>query len=176
MTSRLPFSREGVENAEFLKAREDIFLGDALVAGDQSQNGVQRSDSQKSMGRDRHPLMTGLFGLKDHMTADLVNDYVSPVLAQMLRQVIPGEISRQLHQRGEGILGEGKALVPDQMQSDTARSSVGSVKKVSTNRLINSGPHRVPVITLCHDGFRQALGDIAAVCFLRHFEDQLLHR
>lgn len=175
MISRKPFSRGGAENAEFLKAGEDILLGDAFVSGYQPQNRVQRADTKKAMSGNRESLMTRIFRLQNHMTADLVHGLVSPALAQMLCQIVPGEISRQLHQRGEGILGEGKALVPDQMQSDTARSGIGSVKKVSTNRLINGGSHRGPVITLRHDWLREALGDIAAVCFLRHFEDQLLH-
>lgn len=155
---------------------QDLFLGDALVGGDQPQDRVQRSDAQKFMGRDRHSLMTRIFSLQDHMAADLVNDGVTPVLAQMLRQIIPGKISRQLHQRGEGILGKGKALVPDQMQSDAAWSRLESIEEVSSHGLIDCSAHRGPVVTLSHDWFRQAFGDIAAIYFLRHLKDQLLHR
>ena len=154
---------------------QDPFLGDALVVGDQPQDRVQRPDSQKFMSRDRQTLMTRIFRLQDHVAADLVHNRVSPVLAQMFRQIIPGEISRQLHQRGEESLGEGEALVADQMQPDTVRSGSGSIKEISPHRLIDGCAHRGPIIPLRHDRLRQALGDIAAVCFLRHFEDQLLH-
>ena len=154
---------------------QDLFLGDAPVGGNQPQDGIQRPNAQKSMSRDRHPLMARIFRLKDHVAADLVHDCVTPVLAQVLYQLIPSEISRQLHQRGEGSLSEGKALVAHQMQPDATRSYIKSIEEVSTHGIIDRSTHRGPVITLSHDRFRQALGDIAAIHFLRHLKDQLLH-
>ena len=173
MSSR-PQSRSPIKKR--LNLLQDLFLRDALVGGDQPQNGVQRSDAQKSMSRDRHPLMARIFRLKDHVAADLVHDGVTPVLAQVFCQVIPSKISRQLHQRGEGSLGEGKALVADQMQPDAAWSRTESIEEVSTHGIIDCSTHRGPVVTLSHDWFRQALGDIAAIRLLRHLKDQLLHR
>lgn len=172
MSSRPPSRSPKKKRLDLL---QDLFLGDALVVGDQPQDRVQRSDSQKSMSRDRQTLMARIFRLQDHVATDLVHNRVSPVLAQMFRQIIPGEISRQLHQRGEESLGEGKTLVADQMQPDTVRSGSGSIKEISPHRLIHSGSHRGPVVTLRHDRLRQALGDIAAIRFLRHLKDQLLH-
>jgi len=84
-------------------------------------------------------------------------------------------MARQLHQPGEESLGEGEALVADQMQPDATRSSGRSIKEISSHRLIDGGSHRDPVVTLRHDRLRQALGDIAAIRFLRHLKDQLLH-
>ncbi len=181
-----PFSRgrngcvatDGQANAEreeTLKAGENLFLGDALVGGDQSQDRIQRPDTQESVGGNRHPLMTRILGLQDHVATDLVHDRVAPMLAQVLRKIIPGEISRQLHRRDEGSLGEGKALVPDQMQPDTAGGLIKGIKEVSTHGLIDRSTHRRPVIPLRHDRLREALGDIAAIRLLRHLKDQLLH-
>ena len=154
---------------------QDLFLGDALVGGDQSQDCIQRPDTQKSMSRDRHPLMTRIFRLQDHVAADLVHNRVTPILAQVLRQIISGEISRQLHQRGEGGLSEGKALVSYQMKPDAAWSRIESIEEVSSHGLIDCSTHRGPVVTLSHDWFRQALGYIATIRLLRHLKDQLLH-
>ena len=187
MTPRKPFSPSRNEclatagkaiagNEDALKFGKDLFLRDALVGGDQSQDGVQRPDTQKSVSRNRHPLMTRIFRLQDHVAADLVHNRVTPILAQVLRQIIPGEISRQLHQRGEGGLGKGKALVSYQMQPDAAWSRIESIEEVSSHGLIDRSAHRGPVIPLSHDWFRQALGDIAAIRLLRHLKDQLLHR
>ena len=186
MTPRKPFSRRRNEclatagkaiagNEDALKFGKDLFLRDALVGGYQPQDRVQRPDAQKSVGWDRHSLMTRIFRLQDYMAADLVHDGVTPVLAQVLRKIIPGEISRQLHRRDEGSLGEGKALVADQMQPDTAGSRIEGIKEVSTHGFIDCSTHRRPVITLSHDRLREALGDIAAIRFLRHLKDQLLH-
>ena len=163
------------ERAETLKVGENLFLGDAFMGGDQSQDRIQRPNAQKSVGGNRHPLMAGIFRLKDYVAADLVHDGVTPVLTQVLCQVIPGKISRQLHQRGEGRLGEGKALVADQMQPDTAGGFIKGIKEVSTHGLIHRSTHRRPVTPLRHNWLREALGDIATIRFLRHLKDQLLH-
>lgn len=170
-----PFSRGDAERAETSKVGENLFLGDALVGGDQSQDRIQCPDTQKSVGGNRHPLMARILGLQDHVAADLVDDRVAPMLAQVLRKIIPGEISRQLHRRNDEGLSEGKALVPDQMQPDTAGGFIKGIKEVSTHGLIDCSTHRGPVVTLSHDWFRQALGDIAAIRFLRHLKDQLHH-
>jgi len=151
MTPRKPFSRSRNEflatagkaiagNEDALKFGKDLFLRDALVGGDQPQDGVQRSDAQKSVGWDRHSLMTRIFRLQ-----------------------------------GKGSLGEGKALVPDQMQPDTAGGRIKGIKEVSSHGLIDRRTHRGPVIPLRHNRLREALGDIAAIHFLRHLKDQLLH-
>lgn len=176
MASRKPFPRGDAEGAECLKIREDILFRDAFVGRDQSEDRVQRADAKKTMSRNRETLMTWIFGLKNHMAADLVNNDVAPVLAQMLRQIISSEIPRQLHQREEEGLSKGEALVPNQVQPDTTRGGVGGIKKITTNGVIDSGSHRGPVVSLSYDRLRQAFSDIAAVCFLRHFEDQLFHR
>lgn len=163
------------ERAETLKVGENLFLGDALVGGDQSQDRIQCPDTQKSVGGNRHPLMARIFSLQDHVAADLVHDRVAPMLAQVLSQIIPGEISRQLHRRDDEGLGEGEALVPDQMQPDTAGGRIKGIKEVSSHGLIDRSTHRRPVIPLRHDRLREALGDIAAIRLLRHLKDQLLH-
>lgn len=173
MSSRKPSSCCG---AEGLKIREDILFRDAFVSRDQPEDRVQRADAKKSMSGNRETLMTWSIGLQDHMTAHLVNDGVAPVLTKMLRQIVPSEIPRQLHRRERQGLSKSEALVPNQVQPDTARGGVGSIKEIPTNGFIDRGTHRCPVISLSYDRLRQAFSDIATVCFLRHFEDQLLHR
>ncbi len=61
------------------------------------------------------------------------------------------------------------------MQPDTAGSRIKSIKEVSTNSFTDRSTRRKPVIPLHHDRLREALGDIAAIGFLRHLKDQLLH-
>jgi len=49
------------------------------------------------MLRNRDSMMAWLLGLKNHMAADLMHSFVSPVLAQVLNQVLAAQVSRQLH-------------------------------------------------------------------------------
>jgi len=61
------------------------------------------------------------------------------------------------------------------MQLDTAGSRIEGIKEVSTHSLIDRSTHCSPAVTLRHDRLREALGDIAAIRFLRHLKDQLIH-
>ena len=51
-------------------------------------------DPQRSMCRHYHPLMTWFAGLQNDVTADLVNDRVTPSAAQVSSEVISVEIAR----------------------------------------------------------------------------------
>lgn len=62
-----------------------------------AQNAVERSDAQRGVVWYGYAMMRGLFGLKNNVTALLMNDTVVPVVAETLNELAPGQISWQFH-------------------------------------------------------------------------------
>ena len=158
---------------EVLDLLQNLLFGDTLVSGDKSQDRIQCSDSKKTMSWYRQSLVSRIFCLQNHVTADLMNHGVTPLLAKMLCEKSSSQIPWQLHERDR--LGEGKALVPDKVKSDTAGRGSRCIEEIATHCLINRRSERGPVITLGHDGFGQTFGYKAAIFLLHHLKDQLLH-
>jgi hypothetical protein len=72
-------------------------LGDILMSGDCGKDGVQSSDSERIVRRNCDTVGCGMLGLKDDVTAHLMDFKVFPALAEVLDQFFSAEIAWELH-------------------------------------------------------------------------------
>jgi hypothetical protein len=87
----------------------------------------------------------------------------------VMKEIIYGIFSRRVAETQSSLdaLDLVQDFVLNQMESDTARGSIRSIKEISPYCLPDGGSHRCPVVPLCYDRFCQTLGNIASVRFLR---------
>lgn len=67
------------------------------MSGNRRQNGRQRADAQRRVGRYDDALARRLIGFERRMAADLMNLAVAPMTAEVPDETLSGEIARQLH-------------------------------------------------------------------------------
>jgi len=65
---------------------ENIVFRDTLVIRYQPQDGIQGSNPQGIMVRNRHPLMPWILGIENDMTSRLMHGAITPVLAEAVSQ------------------------------------------------------------------------------------------
>ena len=81
----------------WLNALKNCFLGDVLVGGDGSEDRVQSPDPERRMRGNGDAVGSRSLGLKDDVSADLVDSLVVPKLAEVLDQGLAAQIAWEFH-------------------------------------------------------------------------------
>jgi hypothetical protein len=138
------------------------------MARNETQNRIQCAYAKCGVVWHWDALMPRRFRIKDNVASRLMDNLEGPVLAQAFDEFRARKISRQFH---ADFSSQGKTFVPHQMKSDRLRQRLGGVKKISPHGILHSFAKRMPIIALCDDRFRQALGHKPAIALLNHFEN-----
>ena len=76
---------------------ENGLLSHILVSGNGSEETIQSTDSQGRMCWNCDPVGRGMLGLKDNMTAHLMDFHVFPTLAEVPDQFFSAQIAWEFH-------------------------------------------------------------------------------